>query len=87
MGEVYLLDRQVLQHLLLTLPCCFWGVREQLGRDPGQGLDTANQLPLKPEPEIPTLDFPHKTLSQFLGGGDFVARILWHETRAGLGPR
>lgn len=45
----------------------------------------ANRLPslnLKPQP-----DFPHKTLSQFLSGGDFVARLLWQETRAGLGPR
>lgn len=57
-------------------------MREQLGRDPGQSLDTvwtllANCLPnlnLKPQ-----ADFPHKILSQFLGGGDFVARILWHE--------
>lgn len=45
----------------------------------------ANYLPslnLKPQ-----LDFPHKPLSQFLSGGDFVARILWQETRAGLGAQ
>lgn len=49
LGEIYLLDRIALQHLLLTLSHCFCGVREQLGRDPGQReLGQVSQLPPKP---------------------------------------
>lgn len=76
--RVCLLDRETLQHLLLTHlhPLCVMG--KQLGREREQVLGHYWEMGL---PGPPSLNLRPRTLS----GHEFVARVLWHETRAGLG--
>lgn len=85
-----LLDRKALQHLLLTHPHPSGGMGKQLGREQRQELGHCWQmgppgppsLNLRPRPST----LQQKSLRQFLSGRKFVAPVLWHEPRAGLGP-